>query len=83
MDSEVLQQLDLRTLFLAHYALTELFKLPTYTVLLISSILEGSTFPVRGGAVGTTVPIMEMRGWEGRVGGVKFIYKKSQHKPFV
>lgn len=51
----------------------ELFKFPTYTVLLISSILEGSTFPVRGGAVGTTVPIMEMRGWEGRAGGVKLI----------
>lgn len=53
--------------------LTELFRFPTYTVLLISSIFEGSTFPVSGGAVGTTVPIMEISGWEGKVGGVRFI----------
>lgn len=52
-------------------ALTALFRFPTYTVLLISSILVGSTFPVRGGAVGTTIPIKEISGWEGRVGGAR------------
>ena len=45
--------------FITSSADSEVLRLPTYMVLRISSIFDGSTFPVSGGGGGITVPIAD------------------------